>query len=620
MASPRQEESKELAELQQLLKRLENNTSWYRTILETAGEGIISFDDEGTILSFNPAAEQIFGLGADELVGRDISLLLPELELKKDGRHQVSGRRGDGSLFPTDCAISTMSFDGHTIYTAILHDVTKQRAIEADRNQAYEQIRQILDTSADGMRIIDRDFIVFQANRTFARLAGLDMAQVIGKKCYEMFPGAACNTPDCPVTRIFSGTGHYRAEVLKRRTDGSWIPCLLSANPYISDTGEVLGVIEDFRDISELKALNEALRTARDKENRASEAKSLFIANVSHELRTPLNSIQGMAYLLACSPLQPEQAKQLQAISLAADRLLELVNDILDFSNLDCGKLQLTHHPFHFDEIAQTLAADFTRQCRQKGLEFIMTVSPQAPRTLIGDGHRLQQVLDHLLANAVKFTSTGHVSMESSLAHAEGEDVVLSFRVEDSGKGMDQKELQLALESFSQVDGSSTRSQGGIGLGLSLVNKLIGIMGGELHIDSMPGQGAIFSFTAAFRLPTGNESTVDPASSRVDEKQPLCHPGPETAEVTSYQAPTGTAGFEEDSAGELPPDLVRQLTDMLRNADIRSKQVLAELARQPHGPEMAEKLRQLEIAVAGYDFERAEELLAKLAPQGVNSL
>lgn len=600
----------ELAELKLLKERLAVNAQWQRSILETAGDAIISFDREGTILTCNNAAGQMFDYPVEKLPGRDATILLPEpddtghhlflnrffnnsLESGPDSKRDGFGRRRNGCIFPFNCVISKMSFEGEDIFTAIIRDTSREKVLEADRMQAHDEIRQILDTAADGIRIINEDFIVIQANQTFCTLAGATRDMIVGQKCYKSFPGAACDTADCPITQIFSGVQHIECEVEKVRMDGSTVPCLLSVNPFIGTNGEVKGIIEDFRDISEIKKTERALLEAGEKAAVASHAKSLFIANMSHELRTPLNSIQGMTYLLEKNSLTPEQEKHILQLSQATQSLLAIVDTILDFTSLDHEEITLTHEEFNLGNLVEDLESALSKQCRQKGLVFTASLAKDMPLSLVGDPQRLQQILSLLIDNGIKFTNRGSVDLVITLDKTNEEEIFLSFAVKDTGVGMTPEEQILALDPFTQLDGSATRSQGGVGLGLSLATKLLSCMNSTLLIDSQPGLGSVFSFSLTFGPGAGTEkkSNARPVFQEAKEE------------------PSNFAEQESDQA----ISLFRKLASLLHDADIQSKQVVKMLVACPHTPEIEEKLLLLENAVTGYDFEQAEDILAAIA-------
>ncbi|MBI3177386.1 MAG: GAF domain-containing protein [Chloroflexi bacterium] len=232
----------------------------------------------------------------------------------------------------------------------------------------------------------------------------------------------------------------------------------------------------------------------------ASRAKSEFIANISHEIRTPLNAVQGFAELLAATPLGDDQQQYLGQINTSSEVLLELINGLLDFSRIEAGRLELERVPFDIAAVLAPVTSMFAARAAGKGLGFSTSIDELIPTPLAGDPGRLRQVLINLVGNAVKFTERGTVSLSARVQEQSAHRVTLLFEVADTGIGIEPDKQKIIFEPFTQADGSITRRYGGAGLGLTISQRLVEKLGGQLWVNSQAGQGSAFSFTATFQL------------------------------------------------------------------------------------------------------------------------
>ncbi len=252
--------------------------------------------------------------------------------------------------------------------------------------------------------------------------------------------------------------------------------------------------------LAQTKRQKQALATAKAEAERANRFKSHFLANMSHEIRTPMNAIMGFSHLALQTELTPRQQHYLEKISASSHTLLGVINDILDFSKIEAGKLQIERTPFSLDEVLENIASLTSLKAEEKGLEIIFNRGVEVPDRLIGDPLRLGQVLINLVSNAIKFTEQGEVILKVALDQAESWRVLLRFSVQDTGIGIEPRDIERLFGAFTQLDGSTTRRYGGSGLGLSISRHLVQLMGGEIEVESTPGQGSTFHFSIPFNL------------------------------------------------------------------------------------------------------------------------
>ena len=256
----------------------------------------------------------------------------------------------------------------------------------------------------------------------------------------------------------------------------------------------------------ELVAQQQELAVAKEKAEEATEMKSMFLANMSHEIRTPMNAIIGLSYLALKTPLNAKQRDYVSKVHNAGTSLLGVINDILDFSKIEAGKLDLETTDFQIDEVVSSVITLTAQKAHDKGLEFLADVSRTIPEHLRGDPLRLGQILTNLVNNAVKFTERGEVRLTIGLLERAGDKVELKFSVSDTGIGMTREQASRLFQPFTQADMSTTRKHGGTGLGLTISRRLVELMGGRIWLESEPGAGSTFSFTAWLELSAAQAS------------------------------------------------------------------------------------------------------------------
>jgi PAS domain S-box-containing protein len=365
--------------------------------------------------------------------------------------------------------------------------------LQWELSEKESRYRALLDTQESLILRRDAQGNLIFANKAFLRTFGVSAAEVIGKP----FVVQACE-PGTPEPLTVHGNVRRQRYVQHVVTAAGprwveWEEQLVAATDGQSFEVQALG-----RDVTEQRRAAAELEEARDQAEAANRAKSRFLAAMSHEIRTPMNGILGMTSLLLDTPQTPEQQTYCHAIDQSARTLVALIDEILDFSKIEAGKLELGNVPFALETCVQSAVELLAPRAYEKGLEMAWSVSPQLPRLVAGDEPRVRQILLNLLSNAVKFTDTGGVSVSVTPGVDDGDGVRINIAVQDTGIGLSAEDMRGLFTEFEQAETAIRRRNGGTGLGLAISMQLARAMGGEIRVESAPGNGSIF--TAAIAL------------------------------------------------------------------------------------------------------------------------
>ena len=384
-------------------------------------------------------------------------------------------------------------------------DITQRKYAEAEMTRLFHQNELLLNAVSDGILGVDREGNTIFVNPSVTSLTGWNQTVLLQSKSHFLLHHTQVNgesypVESCPIYKTYrDGQLRHITNEVFWRSDGSCFPVEYTVNP-IFEEGKLTGAVVVFRDITERRKAELELRKAVEAADAANRAKSDFLANMSHEIRTPMNAIIGMTSLMLDFSLNDTQQDYLNTIRASSETLLIIINDILDLSKIESGKLELENQPFllrNCIEEALDLVMPFAAK-KMLNLSYVMQSS--TPETVIGDITRLRQILVNLLTNAVKFTEQGEIKLlvdAIKIEHdyyIEQEDYNLRFEVKDTGIGISQEGINRLFRSFSQVDASTTRKYGGTGLGLMISKKLVEIMGGQISVKSVVNKGTTFSF------------------------------------------------------------------------------------------------------------------------------
>lgn len=461
------------------------------TLLRTASDGVHILDLNGNVVQVNDAFCRMLGYSAEELRGMNIGQWASNEA--KMSNSQLLGenlifetryRRRDGSLLDVEISSSRAQIGEQLLLVNAARDITERKQAEAMQAENERQLRYMLVNSPIGVRIAgDAGRKVIFANPRYNELIGVGPGLAVGvdPKVYYADPRDYDET--LKLLEQGKTVNNKLIEIIKTDGGRSWL--MASYMPLMVEGEEA--VLGWFYDVTEL-------RRARELAEEATRAKSAFLANMSHEIRTPMNAIIGLSQLALDKHISPDIRDYLEKINISSQNLLKILNDILDYSKLEAGRVEIEKIHFNLDSMLDSTTSLFSSALLEKSLQYEIDVDPAVPRELVGDASRLSQILINLLANAIKFTDHGKIGLHIHPKHVDGEKATLQFSVEDSGIGMDEAARSRLFQAFSQADSSISRRFGGTGLGLAISRNLLRLMGSDFVVRSEPGRGSCFSF------------------------------------------------------------------------------------------------------------------------------
>ncbi len=372
----------------------------------------------------------------------------------------------------------------------LLREIAERRAVEEALAESEQKYRDFYEQASEGIIINDSQGHILDVNPRILKMLGYNSDEIRGLHSRDIVHPDDAEAMSGTFRDILAGKT-VRMERRFLRRDGTVITMDISGKAI--GKNRIQGMM---RDVTERKLVEEELIRARQTAEAANRSKSEFLANMSHEIRTPMNGVMGMAALLIKTDLNPEQREYAEIIYRSAELLLTVIGDILDYSKIEAGKLELECISFDLRKTVEDVVNMQAVKIQNKEIELVCMISHDVPNLLRGDPGRLAQILINLIGNAMKFTEKGEVAVEAAKEKESESHVTLHFRIRDSGIGIPRERADRLFKSFSQIDSSTTRKYGGTGLGLAICRQLAEMMGGQIGIESESGKGSVFWFTA----------------------------------------------------------------------------------------------------------------------------
>lgn len=540
---------------------LQSQCNLLNTLMEALPTPVFFKDAAGVYQGCNAAFEKALGVRRENVIGKTVFELSPrelaevyharDQELLSSGgaqSYEAGVRGGDGTIHQvifnkagyvnaagetaglvgviTDITERKRDEDALKRLRDDLEDTVARRTAELrssyerlerealERGRAEEELRDsdnfletVINAIQDGISVLDKDMTILRVNPAMRVWYGRgNAAGIEGRKCFEVYHGRNEPCRPCPSLRSLHD-GRLHCEAVPKMVGGvreGWLE--LFSYPIVDEAGDISGVVEFVRDITERKKLEGEFIEAMERAEEASKAKSLFLANMSHEIRTPLNAVLGYIQLVLHGELESRQRERLCVAEESAETLLAVINDVLDYSKIEAGKLEIKQEAFNLRILLETLVREQEALAMSKDLPIRLSIDTLAPSWLKGDPLRLRQILRNLLNNAVKYTERGNIDVEVQAAYKRPDEertcdqpiVRLLFTVSDTGIGIPAADQDRIFDSFTQVDSGLSKRHAGTGLGLAICKKLSELMGGSMWFESEEGQGSAFYFSASF--------------------------------------------------------------------------------------------------------------------------
>jgi two-component system, sensor histidine kinase and response regulator len=459
----------------------------------------------------NKAACEALGYYSHEMVGMPLPRIvagfsreraemladkLDKTERDKPITFERMFRRKDGSIMDVEVTAFVTRDEGRRLSISTFKDVTAQKQAEQEMRRQQATLESVINSVPDRIFYKDLQGRYLGCNTAFASTIGRSPEAICGLTAYDLYSQDVADKMVGLQQSALERLAESSHEFWITYPDGQRVLFETKLSPLWDEGGQASGLVGVSRNINERKKIEEDVRRAMETAEEATRMKSDFLANMSHEIRTPMNAIIGLSHLVLKTDLTARQRDYIAKVQSSGQHLLGVINDILDFSKVEAGKLDLERAEFQLEKLLDNTGNLISEKSHAKGLELVFDVAPDVPPNLVGDSLRLGQILLNYANNAVKFTEKGEIVIAVRASERTERDVLLHFRVQDTGIGLSPEQMGRLFQSFSQADASTTRRFGGTGLGLAICKRLAELMGGEVGVESELGKGSTFWFSA----------------------------------------------------------------------------------------------------------------------------
>lgn len=520
--------ARDIRERKRIEEALSASEEKFRSVAAASPVGIFQTDATGGCTYTNTRWQQLTGLTYEQGLGtRWARAIHPEdraavaaawrrfLVSQRDFDREFRFVTPDGAVnWVRSRAVAIAGEAGEvTGYVGTCEDVSEYKRVADALRKGEAQFRDLFDDAPVAYHEIDVNGRLQRVNTTELELLGYSWGEVKDRPVWDFIDGSDPRT--AVMAKLAGAAPLSAAQRTFKRKDGSLIPVLVQDRYMRDEQGKVSGLRSTLQDISSLKKIEAELEQARDVALESVRLKSEFLANMSHEIRTPMNGIIGMTGLLLDTSLDPKQRDFAETVRTSADGLLTIINDILDFSKIEAGMMTFEQLDFDLRSTVESVVELLAERALAKRIEFASIVYSDVNTALRGDPGRLRQVLTNLVGNALKFTEAGEVVVHVTKTAEDETHETIHFAVTDTGIGVTPEQTRRLFQAFSQADGSTTRKYGGTGLGLAISRELVERMGGDIGVESVPGGGSTFWFTAHFAKQPAGAAPAAPASGPV---------------------------------------------------------------------------------------------------------